>query len=46
VKFSDFTPNITGAPLLGEHTNEVLTDLGYSADQIAEMAAGQIILTQ
>src|SRR6202521_5290699 len=34
IKFSDFTPKITGAPLLGEHTNEVLTMLGYSAEQI------------
>src|ERR1700674_5343752 len=34
INFSDFTPKITGAPLLGEHTNEVLTQLGYSAEQI------------
>src|SRR5208282_4882558 len=35
IKFSDFTPVITGAPLLGEQTDEVLTELGYDADQIA-----------
>lgn len=29
-------PRITGAPLLGEHTDEVLAKLGYSARQIAE----------
>jgi formyl-CoA transferase len=43
VKFSDFTPEITGAPLLGEHTDEVLTDLGYDADAIATMHADQIV---
>lgn len=33
-KFSAFTPKITGAPLLGEHNEEVLTGLGYTQDQI------------
>src|SRR6266446_6987774 len=37
IKFSGFTPKITGAPLLGEHTDEVLAKLGYSADQIAKL---------
>ena len=37
IKFSGFTPKITGAPLLGEHTDEVLAELGYSAEQIAEL---------
>lgn len=45
VKFSGFAPSIMGAPLLGEHTNEVLTDLGYTTAQIAEMAAAQVILS-
>jgi formyl-CoA transferase len=43
IKFSGFTPNITGAPLLGEHTDEVLTKLGYSAEQIAGMRTGKIV---
>jgi formyl-CoA transferase len=43
IKFSDFTPKITGAPLLGEHTNEVLTMLGYSAEQIARMRRNKIV---
>jgi formyl-CoA transferase len=37
IKFSDFTPTITGSPLLGEHTDEVLTELGYSPDQIEKL---------
>jgi formyl-CoA transferase len=43
IKFSDFTPTITGAPLLGENTNEVLTELGYDADQIASMRASKVV---
>jgi formyl-CoA transferase len=46
VKFSDFTPHITGAPLLGEHSEQVLTELGYTATQITDIAAAQIIRTQ
>lgn len=45
VKFSDFTPDITGAPLLGEHSGEVLADLGYTADQITAMAEAHVIRT-
>jgi formyl-CoA transferase len=37
MKFSDFTPKITGSPLLGEHTDEVLANLGYNREQIAEL---------
>ncbi len=44
IKFSDFTPEITGSPLLGEHTDEVLTNLGYSSDQIAEMRLANVLL--
>jgi formyl-CoA transferase len=43
IKFSDFKPAITGAPLLGEHTDEVLTRLGYSAEQIARMRRDKIV---
>ncbi len=43
VKFSDFTPEIQGAPLLGEHTAEVLAALGFDDDAIAEMRANKII---
>jgi formyl-CoA transferase len=37
IKFSDFTPTITGAPLLGEQTNEVLAELGYDPKRIAAL---------
>ena len=43
IKFSDFKPTITGAPLLGEHTDEVLTELGYDADQIADMHTNRVV---
>jgi formyl-CoA transferase len=43
VKFSDFTPEITGSPLLGEHTDDVLTELGYDADAIERMHADQVV---
>ena len=37
MKFSDFTPKITGSPLLGENTDEVLANLGYSAAQVSHL---------
>jgi formyl-CoA transferase len=43
VKFSDFTPEITGSPLLGEHTDDVLTELGYDADAIDRMHADHVV---
>ena len=43
IKFSDFAPTITGSPLLGEHTDEVLTDLGYSSDQIAKLREKDVL---
>src|ERR1700720_4465417 len=43
IKFSDFAPKITGAPLLGEHTDEVLKMLGYRAEQIAKMHSDKIV---
>jgi formyl-CoA transferase len=43
IKFSGFKPEITGAPLLGEHTNEVLTKLGYSEEQIAKLRSKKVL---
>jgi formyl-CoA transferase len=44
IKFSDFAPAITGSPLLGEHTDEVLTSLGYSSEQIAKLRQANVLL--
>ena len=41
--FSDLKPEITGSPLLGEHTDEVLAELGYSATEIAAMHAAKAV---
>jgi formyl-CoA transferase len=43
IKFSDFAPEITGAPLLGEHTDDVLAELGYDAEQIAALRAEGVV---
>jgi formyl-CoA transferase len=43
IKFSGFVPEITGAPLLGEHTDEVLAGLGYDADTIARLHAEDVV---
>ena len=37
IKFSDLEVEVKPSPVLGEHTDEVLTDLGYSADQISKL---------
>jgi formyl-CoA transferase len=43
IKLSDSPTEVTRSPLLGEHTEEVLRQLGYSASQIAEMRESKII---
>ncbi len=43
IKFSDMKVEITGAPLLGEHTDEVLAELGYSSDKIAAMHTSKAV---
>jgi formyl-CoA transferase len=44
IKFSTFAPEITSAPLLGEHSEEVLAELGYDAAAIAAMRENKVIL--
>jgi formyl-CoA transferase len=43
IKFSDLTVEITGSPLLGEHTDEVLADLGYNTEQIVALHSAQAV---
>jgi formyl-CoA transferase len=44
IKFSEFEPVITGSPLLGEHTDEVLTGLGYASDEIARLREANVLV--
>jgi len=43
IKLSDSPTEVTCSPLLGEHTEEVLKQLGYTAAQIAEMRESKVI---
>lgn len=43
IKFSAMKPTITGSPLLGEHSEEVLAGLGYNAEEIARLRESQVI---
>ncbi len=43
IKFSDLQIDIGPSPVLGEHTDEVLADLGYNADDIAKLHAAKAV---
>jgi len=43
IKMSDSPTDVTRSPLLGEHTEEVLGQLGYSAEQIADLRKDGVI---
>ena len=43
IKLSDSPTEVTRSPLLGEHTEEVLAQLGYSSGQIAALRAEKVI---
>ena len=43
IKLSDSPTIVKRSPLLGEHTEEVLSQLGYSGEQIASLRAERVI---
>jgi len=43
IKMSDSLTEVTRSPLLGEHTEEVLAQLGYNTEQIAALRAERVI---
>src|SRR5437867_809446 len=43
IKMSDSPTEVTRSPLLGEHTDEVLAQLGYSQDDIATLRKERVI---
>ncbi|HQR84943.1 formyl-CoA transferase [Polynucleobacter sp. es-EL-1] len=43
IKFSDLEIEVKPSPVLGEHTDEVLSDLGYNADDIAKLHAAKAV---
>lgn len=43
IKFSDLEIEVKPYPVLGEHTDEVLADLGYGKDEIAKLHAAKAV---
>jgi formyl-CoA transferase len=43
IKLSDSPTEVTRSPLLGEHTDEVLAELGYAPGDIAALREAKII---
>jgi formyl-CoA transferase len=43
IKFSEMKVEVTGSPLLGEHTDQVLAELGYDADKIATLHVAKVV---
>jgi formyl-CoA transferase len=43
IKFSDLEVEVKPSPVLGEHTDEVLADLGYGKDEIANLHAAKAV---
>src|SRR5512142_2074707 len=43
IKLSDSPTDVKRSPLLDEHTDEVMKELGYSADEIAALRAEKVI---
>ena len=42
VRVDGKTSRLTSSPMLGEHSEEILRDLGYSADDIQKLAASGV----
>jgi formyl-CoA transferase len=43
IKLSDSVTQVTRSPLLGEHTEEVLVELGYKPQDIGALRAQKVI---
>ena len=43
IKLSESPVEVRPSPLLGEHTDEVLAELGYTSQQIADLRAAKVI---
>jgi formyl-CoA transferase len=43
IKLSASPTEVTRSPLLGEHTDEVLAQLGYTAEEIAAMRTEKVV---
>jgi formyl-CoA transferase len=43
IKFSDLEVEVKPSPVLGEHTDEVLADLGYGTEEIAKLHAAKAV---
>src|SRR3979490_80954 len=43
IKMSESATEVTRSPLLGEHTDQVLAELGYSSEQVAELRSSGAI---
>ena len=43
IKMSDSPTEVTRSPLLGEHTDEVLAQLGYAAEEVAALRGSGVV---
>ncbi|HTX04535.1 MAG TPA: formyl-CoA transferase, partial [Steroidobacteraceae bacterium] len=43
IKLSDSPTEVKRSPLLGEHTDEVLAELGYQADEVSALRKARVI---
>jgi formyl-CoA transferase len=43
IKMSDSVTEVVRSPLLGEHTDEVLTELGYGLEAIAALRTEKVV---